>query len=208
MVDKISNYILDNMLYRNENITGDNREVMLFGIKRIVEDIPKFLGIFIIACALHLVAQVGIVLAVTILYKTCIGGAHARTNLTCFICSSIYFLGPAIIARYITFSMAMFYITAFVVFVQSVYVIVKIAPADTEEVPIINKERRKLLRNLGGVILLLIYTFLFFVIKSIEVKQIVLITLFFINLMTTKPFYRLFKCKYSYESEELKEFFN
>ena len=46
MVDKISNYILDNILYKNEKIEGDKREVMLFGVTRIVEDIPKYLIIF------------------------------------------------------------------------------------------------------------------------------------------------------------------
>ena len=42
MVDKISNYILDNLLYKDEKVEGDEREIMLFGVTRIVEDIPKY----------------------------------------------------------------------------------------------------------------------------------------------------------------------
>ena len=87
MVDKISNYILDNILYRNEKIEGDQREVMLFGVTRIVEDIPKYIIIFLIALSLDILTQLLVVLAITIAYKTFVGGAHARTNLVCLISS-------------------------------------------------------------------------------------------------------------------------
>ena len=53
MVEKVSNYLLDNFLYRGEKVEGDEREIMLFGITRVVEDIPKYLFVFIVGLFLH-----------------------------------------------------------------------------------------------------------------------------------------------------------
>ena len=33
MVEKMSGYIVDNVLYKGEKIEGDQREIMMFGIK-------------------------------------------------------------------------------------------------------------------------------------------------------------------------------
>ena len=55
MVDKISNYILDNVLYKNEKIEGDSREIMLFGITRIVEDVPKYIVILAIGLIYNII---------------------------------------------------------------------------------------------------------------------------------------------------------
>ena len=53
MVEKMSEYIIDNFLYKGENISGDEREVMSFGITRILEDIPKYTAIFFISLFLN-----------------------------------------------------------------------------------------------------------------------------------------------------------
>ena len=49
MVEKMSSYIVDNMLFKGETIDSDKREVMMFGITRILEDVPKYVLIFLIA---------------------------------------------------------------------------------------------------------------------------------------------------------------
>lgn len=205
MIEKMSNYILDNFLYRNEKVIGDEREVMLFGITRILEDIPKYTIIFLLACVLNILQYVGIVLAVTIIYKGFIGGAHARTNLGCLISSIIYFILPVYLAKYININV---YLLSAITLLSSLFVIWKIAPADTEEIPILKKDKRNKLKIIGLISVLFIIAFNLLEIENLYIQNIILVTIMFINLCTTKPVYKFYKCKYSYESEEFKEYYN
>lgn len=205
MIERMSNYILDNFLYRNEKVEGDEREVMLFGITRILEDIPKYTIIFLIAYFCNILQYVGIVLAVTIIYKGFIGGAHARTNIGCLISSIIYFILPVYLAKYININI---YLLSAVTLLSSLLVIWKIAPADTEEIPILKKAKRNRLKLFGLVSVLFIMSFNLLEIENLYIQNIILITIMFINICTTKPVYKFYKCKYSYESEEFKEYYN
>ena len=157
MTEKISNYLLDNFLYKGEKIEGDQREVMLFGITRILEDLPKYLFVFIVSLFFHILPQVGIVMAVTVLYKIVVGGAHARTNTECFIYTSLYFFIPVIIGKFVNVSSVFIYIAAAIIYLYSLFVVYKHVPADTEEIPILNKEKRKKYKIYALIFLTLIY---------------------------------------------------
>lgn len=206
VVDKISNYILDNLLYKDEKVEGDEREIMLFGVTRIVEDIPKYTLIILISCYLGVIKRVGIVFLITLLYKVFVGGAHARTNLGCFVVSTLYFLIPAFLPEYLNIGNKVIYILYSIVFIFSLYVIINIVPADTEEIPILNKNKRKLMKCLAFISLIGIYI-LVLIINNNVLYKITLTTVFLIDLVTIKPVYKMFRCKYSYESEEFKDYF-
>lgn len=206
MVDKISNYILDNLLYKDEKVEGDEREIMLFGVTRIVEDIPKYTLIILISCYLSVIKRVGIVFLITLLYKVFVGGAHARTNLGCFVVSTLYFLIPAFLPEYLNIGNKVIYILYSIVFIFSLYVIINIVPADTEEIPILNKNKRKLMKCLAFISLIGIYI-LVLIINNNVLYKITLTTVFLIDLVAITPVYKMFRCKYSYESEEFKDYF-
>ena len=209
MTEKISNYLLDNFLYKGEKIEGDQREVMLFGITRILEDLPKYLFVFIVSLFFHILPQVGIVMAVTVLYKIVVGGAHARTNTECFIYTSLYFFIPVIIGKFVNVSSVFIYIAAAIIYLYSLFVIYKHAPSDTEEVPILNKEKRKKYKIYALVLLTLIYVASFIIFRyNSEISKIVFSTVFLINFFTSKFMYKILRCKHSYESEEFKEYYN
>lgn len=208
MIDRMGNYILDNLIYKDEVITGDQREVMLFGIVRILEDIPKFVAIFIISYILGILQYVGIVVAITLLYKVLIGGAHARTNIECFLYTSFYFISPVLISKYLPMNHLVLYITYAVVALFSYYIVIKHAPADTEEIPILNKKKRKTLQILALCSITLIISISLLFIKNMLIQQIIVITVFYIDFFATNIMYRILRCKHSYESEEFKEYFN
>lgn len=209
MTEKISNYLLDNFLYKGEKIEGDQREVMLFGITRILEDLPKYLFVFIVSLFFHILPQVGIVMAVTVLYKIVVGGAHARTNTECFIYTSLYFFIPVIIGKFVNVSSVFIYIAAAIIYLYSLFVIYKHAPSDTEEVPILNKEKRKKYKIYALVLLTLIYVASFIIFRyNSEISKIVFSTVFLINFFTSKFMYKILRCKHSYESEEFKDYYN
>lgn len=208
VIEKMSEYIIDNFLYKGENISGDERDIMNFGITRILEDIPKYIAIFFISMFLNILPLVGIVLLVTIAYKTFIGGAHARTNITCFISSSIMFLSPVLISKYIEFNAIITYIVYSIVLLSSIYIILRIAPADTEEIPILKKSKRLRLKVMGAISFFILYIFSILIIQDKMISNIILLTILFINLAATNAAYKLFKCKHSYESEEFKQYYN
>ena len=207
MVDKISNYILDNFLFKNETVDEEQREIMLFGVTRIVEDIPKYIIVFLIGFFLHILPQLGVVLLVTLVYKTFVGGAHARTNLGCLISSIIFFISPVFIAQNVNLSKNVLIIAYVLAFIFSIYVILRHAPADTEEVPILNKKKRKLFKVLAVISLILLYVSML-LIKNKITSTIILITLTYINTFATNPLYKFYKCIRSCNSDEFKEYFN
>lgn len=204
----MSEYIIDNFLYKGENISGDQREIMNFGVTRILEDIPKYVAIFFISLFLNILPLVGIVLLVTIAYKTFVGGAHARTNIICFISSSVMFLAPVLIAKYIEFNNIATYVIYFLTLLSSAYIILRIAPGDTEEIPILNKDKRLKLKVMASISFAILYIISIFIIKDKIISNIILLTMLFINLAATNVAYKLFKCKHSYESDEFKQYYN
>lgn len=206
MVEKMSGYIVDNLLYKNEKPTSDEREIMMFGITRILEDIPKYVMIFLIAFFLDILKDVGIVLIVTILYKSFLGGAHANGNIKCFIYSLITFITPSFIARYIEIPNLVMFELAIIINIFSLYTIIKYAPSDTNEVPILNEKKRFIMRLLSFISLLLINISLFFI-KDIVIQKIVFITIFYSSLMSTNLAYKLLKCTRAKDSDEFKEYF-
>lgn len=87
------------------------------------------------------------------------------------------------------------------------YVIVKIAPADTEEVPILNKQKRKV-KKVVSLISLITFYIIAFIVRNDFLYKIILIVILYTDLTATKIAYRLFRCKYSFESDEFKDYFN
>lgn len=202
MIDKFGNYLLDNVLYKGETVTEEKREVMLFGIVRILEDIPKYTGIFLLSMLLNILPDVGIVLLITIMYKIFVGGAHARTNIGCFVSSALYFWIPVYVSKNTNLSETIIYIIYSITFLFSMYIIVKIAPADTGEVPILNKNRRKKMKMCAFLSLSLIYIISLVFINNSFMQMLIVVTILLTDILATKPLYRFFKCQYSYETEE------
>lgn len=209
MSEKFSNYLLDNFLYKGEIVEGNEREIMLFGITRIVEDIPKYLFIFIVSLFFHILPQVAIVLLITVLYKTVVGGAHARTNIQCFIFTSFYFFIPVLIGKLVNLAMPYIYVAASLIFIYSLYVIYKHVPADTEEIPILKAEKRKKYKIYASILIVLIYFPTIVLTQySMEFAKIIFSTVFLINFFTSNFMYKILRCKHSYESDEFKDYFN
>lgn len=207
MVDKLSNYLLDNVLCKGEKVEGDEREILNFGITRIIEDVPKYIIMISLALITKTLFEFFLVCTVTIAYKTFIGGAHARTNFICLISSNVIFFTPIVLSKLVKLNFLQINLAYVFIGLFSIYIILKYAPADTEEVPILKKEKRTKLKIQGFISLSIILFISYFLINNIEIKELVLFNVAIIDIVATKPIYRLFKCKYSYESEEFKDYY-
>lgn len=201
MIEKLGKKILD--IISTEQDSETKKEIMLFGITRIVEDVPKYIGILIICYFLGIVKELGIVLLITACYKTFTGGVHMKTNIGCFIGSVAYFLTCIYLPKLVGFSVeyaeyrAIFYV---LMYIFGIYVILIYVPADVPEVPIINEKRRKRDKICAFVVLNLIYIVAAIFVKNIVIKDMIIMTMFYINIMTTRVVYKIFKNEYGYET--------
>lgn len=198
MINKISNRILE--LISNKNQTDQEKEILLFGITRIVEDIPKAIGIAIIGLILGIIKEMAIVTAIIVLYKNLTGGVHAKTNWGCFMYSVIFYLAIIYTARMLTVIEINMYGIFALIYVFSLYTIFVYVPADVPEIPKVNLKLRKILKIKSIVILNLIYLTTLFFIKNVMVQNLIICSVLYIGIMTTRTIYNLFKASYGYET--------
>lgn len=201
MINKLSNYILNKVL-ASTNKTEEEKEIILFGITRIIEDIPKTIGIILIGLALGVLNSIVIITTILISYKSFVGGLHLKTNFSCFIYSILFYLITIYAAKYIQilFNVNIIFLIYIILFLFAIYTIIKYAPADVIEMPKLDKSLRKTLKIKSFISLNIIYTFAIFIVKDIETKNLLIFSIFFINLMGTRVMYKLLKVEYGYET--------
>lgn len=197
MIEKISKKILD---YIAVNKTEEEREILLFGITRIVEDIPKTIGIILIGLILGIIKEMAIVTIVIMLYKTFTGGVHAKTNWGCFAYSLIFYLAIVYSAKYLVLSgIAKCSIYA-IIYIFAMYTILVYVPADVPEIPKVNLKIRKSLKIKSIVMLNIIYLVSILIVKDTTILNLLIYSIFYISLMTTRTIYRLLKSEYGFET--------
>lgn len=198
MIDRISNKILE--LISNKDQTEEEKEVLLFGITRIVEDIPKTIGIIIIGLILGILKEMAIVTLVIILYKTLTGGVHAKTNWGCFAYSVIFYLAIIYTSKFLVLTGISKYSVYAIIYIFSLYTIFVYVPADVPEIPKVNLSLRKSLKIKSAVMLNLIYLANLVFIKDAIMQNLIIYSVFYISLMTTRTIYSLFKADYGFET--------
>lgn len=198
MIEKVSKKIL-NMLTTKEH-TEVQKEVLLFGITRIVEDIPKIIGIVIIGLYLGVIIEIGIVTIILALYKTFTGGVHAKTNIGCFIYSALFYLAIIYTSQYIVLAGENQIGLYALIYFFALYTIFVYVPADVPEVPKVNLELRRTLKIKALVMLNIIYIVAVLVIKDTITQNLIIFSIFYISLMTTRTIYKCFKTEYGFET--------
>ena len=198
MIDKISKKILS--FLSNNETSEEQKEILLFGITRIVEDIPKTVGIIIIGFLLGILKEMLVVTIIIITYKTFTGGVHAKTNFGCFIYSIAFYLIIIYMAKYIVFNEINRYGIYCLIYMFSVYTIFVYVPADVPEIPKVNMQLRATLKLKSFLMLNIIYVVTLLCIKDLFVQRIVIYSVLYIGVMTTRSVYRLFNTEYGLET--------
>ena len=198
VIEKVKAKILENISEDGDSI--EKKEIMLFGMTRIIEDIPKYIGIILICFTLGILRELGIVFLVTACYKTFVGGVHLKTNMGCFIGSIVYFQTCIYFPKLIELQYQDRLGIYGLLYIFAIYVILIYVPADVPEIPIINKRKRRRDRVFSFIILNVIYLIAMFLIKDNVYKDMIILTIFYLNIMTTRIIYRIFGNKYGYET--------
>lgn len=198
MIEKVSKKILE--LISNSQQTNEEQEVLLFGITRIVEDIPKTIGIVIIGMILGIIKEMAIVTMIILLYKTLTGGVHAKTNWGCFIYSVVFYLVIIYTSKWLILVGISKYSIYLLIYIFSLYTIFVYVPADVPEIPKVNLKLRKTLKIKSIVMLNLIYVVTLFLIKEVIIQNLIIYSVFYIGIMTTRTIYNLFRADYGFET--------
>ena len=143
MIDKICDFILKKMKKKMPEITEEQSEIIAYGLKLIIGEIPKTLLLFVLAFILGVGWYMVFAYIVIMPYRVVSGGIHLHTHLGCLISSGIMYYGNIYLSKYLYITDAQKYIIVGLTFIFGILMISWYAPADTENVPIISKRERK-----------------------------------------------------------------
>ena len=153
----LRDYVVDNSINiikkQNPNYSDERLQELKYGLSIIYILVTKSVVIFSIAYFLGLFKELFILMIIYSLVKRYSYGMHMPGSLSCFIASSIVFIGSCYIAK--EFIIPMGFKTIFGLF-SIIYMFIY-SPADTEKKPIVNPKFRRKLKIKSTLIAAIVY---------------------------------------------------
>ena len=179
-------------------IDDERAEVINYGLQLVLGEIPKIFLIFVISYILGVLQLTLLSFLFILPYRALSGGTHLHTHIGCIIATSIFYIGNAVISQYLVWESSLVkYIVVFLIWIFSMMMIKKYAPADTEAVPILRKKERRIKQNLSYIVMT-ITLILGLSIKNNIIANLLIIGTFLQTITITEVMYKLTKNKYGY----------
>lgn len=190
---------LANKIIKSVNEYDESRiEEISFGLQLLIGEIPKFFITFMLAWLLNIIDLTIISFMIILPYRMFSGGFHLNTHLGCIIATNAMYIGSAYLAKILYFSDSTKFIIIAITFIFSFSMISKYAPADTENVPVLQKkERRK--RKIWSFIIASTELLIAIITPYRVISNMIIIGILIQTLTITKLAYRITKNKYGYE---------
>ena len=201
MVDKFCNFILKKMKEKMPDMTEEQGEVILYGLELILGEIPKVLLLFLLGFLLGVGWYVLFAFIVIAPYRGMSGGFHLHTHLGCIITTNLFYIGNVFISKYLVLDSLEKYVLIALSFIFGILIISMYAPADTENVPIINKEERKKKKILSYIFLTVMLIAAIFIQDRI-LSNILIIGSIIQTITITRFAYKLTNNEYGHEVYE------
>lgn len=198
MIDKICNYILKRIRKEMPEVDDERADVILYGLQLIIGEIPKEILLFVIAYFLGIFKLTLISVLIVAPYRCFSGGIHLHTHIGCIICTCMLYIGTALIGKYVVLVGTTKYLILGLVWLFSSIMVMKYAPADTENVPILRKKERTQKKIISEIVLSINIIIALFI-NNTAVTSMVAYGLFIQTLMITRVAYKLTKNKYGHE---------
>lgn len=199
MIDKFCNWITEKIKGKMPEIDEEKELVINFGVRILFGEMPKIIALFILGFLLQIGWYSLLMYFLIAPYRTFTGGFHLKTHWGCMLTSTVLYLVPILIAKYVPMPQEyLVYIIAGIIGIFSSIFIFKYAPADTENIPILSKRERKSKRIKSYIALVVLLTIIILVPDKI-ISYMLLYGIFLQNLTLTPIAYKLTKNKYSYE---------
>ena len=199
MIDKFCDLITEKIKSKVTDIDEERELVINFGVRLIFGELPKILILFIIGFLLSMGWQTLLLFFLIAPYRSFTGGIHLKTHLGCMITTSILYLLPIILSKYILISdKNILYILAGLITIFSIIVIAKYAPADTENMPILSKKEIKSKKIKAYISLVVLLSIIIFNPYK-QFSYMIIYAMFLQNLTVLPISYKLTNNKHGYE---------
>ena len=198
MIDKFCAYLTNKIRKEMPEIDDERAEIIMYGLQNLIGELPKGIIILIIAYFLGIFKLTLISMFIIAPYRCFSGGVHMKTHMGCIIYTLILYSGSTLLGKYIVLEGIIKYLLAGLVWSFSIIMIKLYAPADTENVPILNKkERRK--KQIISYITFSIGLTTAFIIKNNIISNILILANLFQTITITRFIYKITNNKYGYE---------
>jgi accessory gene regulator B len=199
MIDKFCDLITEKIKSKVTDIDEERELVINFGVRLIFGELPKILILFIIGFLLNMGWQTLLLFFLIAPYRSFTGGIHLKTHLGCMITTSILYLLPIILSKYILISNKnILYILAGLITIFSIILIAKYAPADTENMPILRKKEIKSKKIKSYIALVILLSIIIFNPYK-QFSYMIIYAIFLQNLTVLPISYKLTNNKHGYE---------
>lgn len=199
MIGKFCDFIIKNIKKEMPDIDEERQMVIDFGIRLILGELPKILILFLLGFLLQVGWYTILIFFMIAPYRSFAGGIHLKTHIGCMITTSILYLAPVILAKYIVISPSyILYIASALIAISSIFLIAKYVPADTENIPILSKKERKSKKIKSYISLAILLCIAIFVPDKV-ISYMLIYGIFLQNLTITPIAYKLTNSKHGYE---------
>ena len=198
MIDKICTFLTNRIRKEMPEIDEQRAEIIYYGLQNIVGEIPKIFIMLAIAYLLGIFKWALFTFLALFPYKGASGGVHLKTHLGCIVFTTFFYCIIPFISQYLILPNIVKNITIILVWIFGMIMIKLYAPADTENVPILNKkERRK--KQIISYITFSIGLTTAFIIKNNIISNILILANLFQTITITRFIYKITNNKYGYE---------
>lgn len=198
MIEAICNSLTKKIIESVDEVDESKADEINYGLQLLIGEVPKFFITLILAILFHMVGLTLISFLIILPYRTFSGGFHLHTHLGCIIVTNLLYIGTPYLASIIEISDVVRYVAIAFTFIFSFMMINKYAPADTENVPILQKkERRK--RKIWSFVIAGIELIIAIFIPYKVISNLIILGILFQTCTLTKLAYTITKNKYGYE---------
>lgn len=198
MIDKICSFLTDKIRKKMPEIDDERAEVINYGLQILFGEIPKIFVTLLIAWILGIFKLTLITFLLLMPYRSTSGGFHLHTHLGCICATTLMYCGVAFLSEYIVLTQIMKYVLAIAVWIFSMIMIKLYAPADTEDVPILESKVRKK-KQIASYIIMTISILIAALVNNNIISNILIFGTLIQTFSITKIAYRLTNNKYGYE---------
>lgn len=198
MIDKICTFLTNRIRKEMPEVDDEKAEVIYYGLQNIVGEIPKIFVVLAIAYVLGSFKWTLFTFLALFPYKGASGGVHLKTHMGCLTFTTIFYcIIPFIAQQFILPNIAK-YIAILAVWIFGMIMIKLYAPADTENVPILNLKVRKK-KQIVSYITFTLGLLVALVIRNNIISNILILANLFQTITITKFIYKATNNKYGYE---------
>ena len=198
MIETICNSLTKKIIESVDEVDESKANEINYGLQLLIGEVPKFFITLILAIILNIVDLTLLSFLFVLPYRAFSGGFHLHTHFGCIIATNVLYIGTAYLGSVINISDNVRYGIIAFLFISCFYIINKYAPADTENVPVLQKKERKKRKICSFAIVTIELVIAIFIPYEV-ISNIILIGIFLQTCTLTKLAYRITKNKYGYE---------